>query len=350
MSLGESIKIVTDTATEDYLVECKKSHNYLIGHNASVYTVSGKTFIAKSGEEESCGLIVYGFNSHAHVSHPTYKRVIWDKNNMKVKYTENDAKIMEFIHWQKRNTQALELYKSGFWSNYTSPLDEYLQRLSHCYISKKQLETYGYLTLPNYSDFKNKFYDEILECNREAEKIRHKHGKSRKSFYYAKWGRYDEILKNCASNYGLCKKNRVYLPERTIAKRNNAMWNHIRWAPFLTDGEKQSRHLSGETKKTFIVGYGLQINIRTWHELDKKSKHIWLKIDAYSKKDITRRFRGFTIFDSEPIWLPTYKKENYIKTCDGDLAHVDLDNMPSMIYKTMYDMHNNIKTSYCYND
>ena len=72
ISTGESLRIVTDKSTDDFLVKCTETNDYFIGHNASSYTTSGKVFVAKSNDDISCGLLIIGYNSSARVRHPTY--------------------------------------------------------------------------------------------------------------------------------------------------------------------------------------------------------------------------------------------------------------------------------------
>ena len=358
-SFGERLVIDTDAPVEDFLVKCKKSHNYLIAHNASSYTASGKEFIARSNEEVSCGLIVSGYNSRSQVSHPTYIQVRWD--NMKVGHTDNGATIKKFVHWKEKNKQAIKLYEEGYWDkkyNYVysegskfTPVDELLKHISSCYISKEYLEIYNNSSTLNYQKIKDNYYSDILKCNRENERIRHKYGKSTDYFYYGRQGPYEEALMQCLYHPQNCRKNKEYLPERATKARNNHMWSSAVWDPYLNDFDKERNRL---TKKTFLVGYGLQFNTKDWYlkdwsKLDEKTKHAWLRIDAFTKKDIKEKRWGLTVFDTEPTWLLTYKKENFIKNCDGNELHIDIDDMPEELIKAMYNTVKGLKVSYCHN-
>lgn len=355
VSFGERFLINTKSPTEDYLVQCKKSHDYLIGHNASSYTAVGKAFITKSGEEESCDFIISGYNSRAYISHPTFKhQLIKGDNyvNYKVDIMENGTKVNKFVHWKERNKKALEIYKSGYWNSRHDPIKEYLSKISSCYISKEYLEVHNKNNSLNYKDLKNKYYTDILECNRENERIRHKHERSSDFFYYGRQGRYNEALMQCLYNRQSCREKKEYLPDRAILARNDYMWGRKIWDPYLQGSDAERDKLIEKRKTTFIVGYGLgYIYHKDGTEDPPDMLAGWLLIDARTKQEILETYKGYTltVFDSEPTELTEYKKERYLKGCDGTILHldVDTDKQTKELSTFIYNTAQGIKTSYC---
>lgn len=355
---GERLVIDADAPVEDFLVKCKKSHKYLIAHNASSYTASGKEFIARSNEEVNCGLIVSGYNSRSQVSHPTYMQVRWD--NMKIEHTDNGATIKKFVHWKEKNKQAIKLYEEGYWDekyNYVysegskfTPVDEFLKHIASCFISKDYLEIYNNSSTLNYQTLKDKYYSDILECNRENEKIRHKYDKSTDYFYYGRAGFYNEALMQCLYHQNSCREKKEYLPERAIKARNNHMWSRAVWAPYITGTDEELNYLTDKKKQTFVVGYNLARMYNDGKLNHSNEKISWFLVDAYTRKDIYANYGSkFTGFDIEPTWLSIYKRKNLIKDCDGSNLRLSSKKITEKLNRYIYNTAHGSKTSYCEN-
>ena len=131
------------------------------------------------------------------------------------------------------------------------------------------------------------------------------------------------------------------------------MWSRKIWDPYLSGTHKERDHITGKLKKTYLVGYGLS-KITNYGKLvepvTRKTKHVWLLVDAYTRKDISNKYWDFTVFDTEPTWLPTYKMDNFIKGCDGDKLHLDIDKIDDIsdaLFKTLHKNLKGEKTSYC---
>lgn len=348
-AIGERFRIDTDKPVEDFFVMCMNNYDSgLLSMGASTYSLTGKTFMTNSDEESTCGIIINANRSMARISHPIYQETISTKESV-VNKTRAGANIKEFVTWKERNKQALDLYESGYWDYLDSPnylrdsITGYLLRISRCYISKEYLKNYNQEKTPDYPVLKSKYYNEILECNRENERLHHKHGKSSDMFYYGKFGVFGEQLVQCAYYPQHCKKDKEYLPERAIKARNNYMWSRNVWDPYINGSDEERELLTGKKKQAFIVAFGLPylIPAQEWETSRKGhpikhhfeparlsnsyTKHAWLYIYAYNRKDISDKLgRDFTVFDIEPTWLSKYNKDNFINNCDGENFKIDI--------------------------
>lgn len=328
ISIATTIRIVTPEPAEDFAVQCEKTVKSIISfHGPGSSRVVDEPFMAKSGVDLSCGFIIVGHNSHARVSHPIYQQSIVNINSAP-KDNGNGVEIIEFVHWKERNKQALGLYEMGYWDNKPDSIDSYLKNISKCSITKDYSSIFVRDRKKAYQLLKDRYYDEILECNREHENIVHKHGRSTKYYYYAKYGRHGQVLANCALYPQHCENNKEYLPERAILLRNDFMWGPQTWNLLHSSGAIKEKALFAVlTKKSFTVSYGHVIPYYEDESLNHPIEKVaWLLVDAYTRQDVEDTLgHGFTVFDTEPTWLSEYKTEKYIRDCMGNILHLDAD-------------------------
>lgn len=253
------------------------------------------------------------------------------------------------IHWKERNKQALEMYINGRWNNNTDPINEYLKNLSNCGVYKGYLDKYSVDKKLDYQRMKREYYDDILECIKAKEEIRHKYGKSTGSYYYKKYNYYGQDLVRCVSNNcrSIDANEKIYLPQRTISSIMDSTWSEKLWAQYLTSSDRgQNNLIVNKTKKTFLVGVGLLDWTRAG-ETSNYNKVGWLYIDAYTKREVRSKFIYTTVFDIEPTWLTVYNKDNFLKDCNDSPLHIDINDITNETYNYIYNITPVKKLSHC---
>jgi len=366
--ISQSAKIIVSTKSqiEDFQVKCTHTEKYLIGHNASGKMVMDKTISAKSNEDISCGLFVTGQNSRASVDHPTYesRKLRWDSTPNKV---NNGVEIFEFVHWKEKNKIAKELLEKGYWGDKADPVAYYLQNLASCSIFYTDISKYGEEGNKGYSKLREKYYNDILECNRENEIIRHSFDRSKYYFYYIlssdergnagaeMCGEYNcrgkrLYLPNSidrSMKYGFrddaIRGYKLYFPELTIKDKMNYRWGRKIWGEYLTGTDNDIDALT-KSKKTYYVA------IRDLGDFEfHKNKAVWLKLDANNRNEVNKIFNSAAIFKIEPTWLSNYEKDKFIKNCDGGELHIDISKVSDKLRKNTHIYATGGNPDYCYN-
>ncbi len=208
VSDGPTLKIVTDKPTKHFVIVCKWYSDFSIhGGKPEAFR---RILVANSGEDISCGLSPFGGKGSVSIHHPTY---IIDQNN-----SGNNGYLVHMISALDNLRIAQDKYESGYWDTYKDPTIPYLREVRGCGVSERYLKLYNRYETPDYTEFKKLYYDATVQCMRKIEAIRHKHGKSSKSFY-------------------LDGKHLEYEPERVFRRILNAMWGSKRWARYLNGTE-----------------------------------------------------------------------------------------------------------------
>lgn len=286
VSTGTSIRIVTDEPAEHFVVECEKSKDYLIGHNASSYTVTDNIIIAKSGEDVSCGLLLSGNSSRAKVHHPIYK---FDRSEP----GKNVDRVVYMVPSLDKINELEMQYIAGQF-NTPSKIDEYSLKVSinTCAVSKRYLELFSKAGTPDYQQFSELYYEATLECMKKAESIRHDLGRSPEYFYFGKKG---------------------YQPELVFDRWMDDMWGFEYWKPYLKGTEEDNNRLV-DRKPTYLVAYN-----------HPEGGGVWLLLDAYSKEQIKQKYPELEPLDKRPEWMSAHREKSIVKDCNNKDLHWDID-------------------------
>lgn len=348
----DSILIETDEPIDDIVIICLWSSVFESLHGG--YTITKrKSIVTKSGVKASCGidwLAGVSFSravSYNYTLHPTY--TISGKRS---RYGTINATVMEKATVTFTNLE--DEYNKSDQGSSKFALKHFLEKMKRCGISTRYLENYNKTKSPDYITLKNRYYDDIYECNTKNEETHHKHGSSTDLMYYANYGRFGEELVQCGYYPQHCKGEKHYLPERTIKSWVDAMWSRKTWDPYLQGSDEERDLLIGKKKITFIVGYDLAYSYTKDGPLNHPREQVgWLLIDAYTRDDIKNTYNDYrlTVFDTEPTWLVEYNKEKFIKDCDGHNLHLDTDTgkISDELYRYIHNTVQDIRTSYCKN-
>ena len=156
---GPKIVIETNEPAEDFVVLCYKTKDYLIGHNASGYAVIDSIFVAESGKEVDCGVMLGGSGSSVSVLHPVLS------SDGKSNYTKNGVKHLIY------NKTQLDLldeqkakFEAGYWDKYKNPGFEYANSVSGCGISFSYLDKYSKAKKVDKAHFKSLYDKPMSKC------------------------------------------------------------------------------------------------------------------------------------------------------------------------------------------
>lgn len=171
LSKGPKIIIETPKPAEDFLVLCTKSKDYLIGHNASSYSVVDKVFVVKSNELVDCGVMFWGDASGVRVSHPVYTGDGGKSNYEKdgVKHIVLNKTQLDYLDEQKAKFEA------GYWDKYMSPGSRYAESIGGCGFPHKYFDYYSQVKKVEKEHFRKLYHDVFLECKKRVLPIKNKY-------------------------------------------------------------------------------------------------------------------------------------------------------------------------------
>jgi hypothetical protein len=161
-SFGPKIVIETPVQAEDFVVLCMAEKSHFIGHNASSYDESVKTYVVKSGEKVDCGLLLGG-DGGVRIMHPVYT------GDGKQNYTKDGV---EHIVFNKTKLDVLDdlkaKFEAGEWDKYKGkfpgPESLYISSLPNCDFGHKYFEYYKESKEINIDHFMNIYHEPLLEC------------------------------------------------------------------------------------------------------------------------------------------------------------------------------------------
>jgi len=301
VSSGPLIKIETSKTADDFIVECEWWMQGIIHGGDKRYKHSKN--ILRSGESFWCGvginLLPAGSNISHYILHPTYSKPI--------NANRNEYKM---LHWKEKNKEAKDLFKKGYWKDTKDPIGNYLRHIDHCGITKNYLSSYHEDKTPDYLELKKKYFKDILECNKERERIVHEYGRSPANFYFilGKKTRPCINLKACPG--------KVYRPDLAFKRQSKKMWGLETWKPYLNGTEEEINRLVGN-KRPYLVVYN-----------DPKGGGTWLLIDAYSQESIKKKYPDLVSFDDKPKWMSNFQKERFVM-CNGVELRWDIEEEPT---------------------
>ena len=159
ISKGPTIIIETPEPTEDFVVLCNKSKNYIISHGAGSYNVIYNVRVAKSGEKVDCGYLFTGEAYSTSVLHPIYtgdgsqnyvkdgiKRIVLNKTKLQI-LDEQKAK-----------------FEAGEWDNHLNPGAQYARNLTGCGFPNQYFDYYKEDKKVDKEHFKKLYHEPMLEC------------------------------------------------------------------------------------------------------------------------------------------------------------------------------------------
>ena len=180
-TVGPTIIIETDEPAEDFVVLCKKTKSYLIGHNASGYDVVDNVIVTESGKEVGCGIMLGSSKGNVSILHPVYL-IEREKNYTKdgVEHIVMNKTKLDILDEQKAKFEA------GYWDKYRWPESRYADSVKGiCWFPHQYFDYYREAAPITLEHFKTLYYEPVLQCYRKVVPILKKYDKSYKNMKQA---------------------------------------------------------------------------------------------------------------------------------------------------------------------